>query len=75
MLIEFYGITQDIAGCDSMEWLAPADTEVLMRQLKKQYPAIEELPIIFAVNNQIVSKNTPLKASDNVAVMPPFSGG
>jgi len=75
MLIEFYGVTQEITGEESIRLSSIKDISSLKEWLFNEYPAIIDIPLIFAVNNEIINNNTLLKKTDKIAVMPPFSGG
>jgi len=52
-----------------------ADTDELLAGLKIKFPALSAQKILVAVNQQIVKQNTPLREDDQVALMPPYSGG
>jgi len=47
--------------------------------LKKEFPAITEFldkkSIMISVNQEFATKNTMIKDGDEVALLPPFSGG
>jgi molybdopterin converting factor subunit 1 len=51
------------------------NTEELKQQLFDEYPSISGLNFSIAVNKSIVNRNTTLTESDEVALLPPFSGG
>ena len=52
-----------------------ADTDTLRAQLLAQYPSLQGISFTVAVNRNITHGNTPLNAGDEIALMPPFSGG
>lgn len=52
-----------------------ADTDTLRAQLLAQYPTLQGISFTVAVNRNITHGNTPLNAGDEIALMPPFSGG
>jgi molybdopterin converting factor small subunit len=49
----------------------------LKQQLQQDYPEISEAlsQAMFAVNEQFAADDTLLRANDQVAVIPPVSGG
>jgi sulfur-carrier protein len=52
-----------------------ADTDSLIRDLHKTYPALADSKYMIAVNKEIVNVNTILDENSVVALLPPFSGG
>lgn len=51
------------------------DTNELVAQLNKKYPQLQSFEYALAVNKKMIHKNTSLKNSDTVALLPPYSGG
>lgn len=51
------------------------NTEELLWALKKEYPQLESLKFSVAVNKEVVQQNHALQVKDEIALMPPFSGG
>lgn len=52
-----------------------ADTDSLVQELNKLYPALANKKYAVAVDKQIVNKNISLTSNNTVALLPPFSGG
>lgn len=52
-----------------------ADTDSLRLFLSQQYPELKGRIFMLAVNRRIVTENLHLADMDEVAIMPPFSGG
>ncbi|RZJ75526.1 MAG: MoaD/ThiS family protein [Flavobacterium sp.] len=52
-----------------------ADTNELEGWLRKNFPALENKKFAIAVNKRIVSGIEKLNENDEVALMPPYSGG
>ena len=77
--VKLFSIVKEIAGCaeQTVEIAPEADTADLFRQLMKQHPALEqwEGSVRMAVNCVYVPLNHPLKEGDEVAIIPPVSGG
>ena len=73
-----FGITKDIIGesphvYDLSEGETAGD---LIDQLTQDYPALKDLnSLVIAVNGEYASKNTLVKPSDEIAIIPPVSGG
>ncbi|WP_339609426.1 MoaD/ThiS family protein [uncultured Planktosalinus sp.] len=47
----------------------------MKKKLQQQYPALVELTFSIAVNKKIIQQKTLLNPEDEVALLPPFSGG
>jgi len=51
------------------------DTEELLTSLYNEYPHLKELEFSLAVNQQLIQENTLLEGKEEIALLPPFSGG
>jgi molybdopterin converting factor small subunit len=51
------------------------DTEALLTALHEQFPVLKNAVFAVAVNKSTVHTNTALSNNDEVALLPPFSGG
>lgn len=51
------------------------DTDAVCEKLKVDFPELKQLSFALAVNQIMIIGNTKLKAGDEVALMPPYSGG
>lgn len=69
-----FGRLADIAG-NAIAIDDVADTDSLVNELNKKYPALSNSRFVIAVNKEIIKKNTPLNSTSVVALLPPFSGG
>ena len=73
-----FGIVRDIAGKDQLEIELPegAKVEELTSRLRQDYPGLNRLKsLMVAVNTQYASESTLLSEKDEVALIPPVSGG
>lgn len=73
--ILFFGQLEEITGTSSIKLTDISDTDDLKNRLQQQFPALEKTTFSIAVNKQIIHQNTGLKSEDEVALLPPFSGG
>lgn len=76
--VALFGITREIVGQSGLEITLPADHTVtgLLNQLRVHYPALSKLSsCAVAVNNEYVSPDHPLREHDEIALIPPVSGG
>lgn len=73
-----FGITKDIIGSFhlSMEIPEESNTSFLMRQLQNNYPGLKDLTSLrLALNNEYTTTTEILKDGDEIALIPPVSGG
>ncbi len=73
-----FGITRDIIGDRQVEVDLPekAGVNVLKRVLIDHYPGLRQLDsMAVAVNNEYVRNDQPLHEKDEIALIPPVSGG
>jgi len=72
--IQLYGQLKQMTGASELITEA-ADTDGLTREMNTRYPGIENLKYLIAVDRNIVQTNTPIKAGQELALLPPYSGG
>jgi len=75
--IKTFGISRDILGGRevNMELSGPSVGD-LRKSLSKQYPALDKLNSLFiAVNQEYAPDEKVLSATDEIALIPPVSGG
>ena len=79
MTVLLFGVTRDIVGKGSMSVPDTDGIETvgdLKRLLMEQYPALRELSsLALAVNQSYARDNDPVNESDEIALIPPVSGG
>jgi len=77
--VKLFAILRDRAGVSEMKLSLPdqATIEMASNRLGEAVPAIADyLPrVAFAVNQSYVDRSTPLHDGDELAVIPPVSGG
>ncbi len=75
--ILLFGALTEITGKSaiSLETEQIQEVQHLYTYLIKEYPALKGKPFRYAVNQTIVQANHPLREGDEVALLPPFSGG
>jgi molybdopterin synthase sulfur carrier subunit len=74
----FFGITKDIAGQKQLELELPDKTTVsgFKNVLLERYPGFSGLnALAIAVNNEYADDSILIKHGDEVALIPPVSGG
>lgn len=75
----FFGMLKDVVGRDQDELDVPEGTLVadLLAQYEVRFPDLRKsLPsLALAVNQQYAARDSRLKAGDEIALLPPVSGG
>ena len=78
LTVLLFGITRDLVGQSAVAVPIPDGSRVadLMRHLTDQYPALANVKsILVAVNSEYADPDTVLSPADEVALIPPVSGG
>ena len=70
-----FGEAAEITGKDKLILNNISETDGLKKTLISKYPALGKIQFAVAVNQKLISENTPLLDNYKVAVLPPFSGG
>jgi molybdopterin converting factor subunit 1 len=72
-----FGITKDIIGSSPHSLKISGDTVASLRnQLLEDYPKLVGLrSLLIAVNNEYAEDDLVLNVTDEVAIIPPVSGG
>jgi molybdopterin synthase sulfur carrier subunit len=78
LTIALFGITREIVGHPQLELTVPAGQRVqeLLAGLQQTYPALGQLrSLAVAVNNEYAQPEAQLQERDEIALIPPVSGG
>ena len=76
MTVKFFARAAEIAGCDSVQTDAAGNLKDLRIWLTEQWPSLHDTAFVTAVNLQIIhDENHQLNSNDEIAILPPFSGG
>jgi molybdopterin converting factor subunit 1 len=77
--VKLFGISTEIIGKREMTILVPVGTTVgnLKKKITKMYPSLDmdNIPFVFAVNHKVLSEDVPVTHLDEIAILPPVSGG
>jgi molybdopterin synthase catalytic subunit len=75
----FFGAARDAVDASSLELSvdAPATVSSAFRKLVQEFPLLERFgrSLLFAVNQEYATQDTPLADNDELAIFPPVSGG
>jgi sulfur-carrier protein len=75
MNIKVFGQLEDITQSNEIIVETVADTEELIQFLFEKYAGLKEKKFKIAVNKKMIEEKTMLKPNDEIALLPPFSGG
>jgi molybdopterin synthase sulfur carrier subunit len=79
MRVLFFAQLKDVTKCDSIELaiLSAYDVEQLWAELLKKFPALfaHRASIRLAKNSEYIERDAKFMNSDEVALIPPVSGG
>ncbi len=75
MNIKIFGQLEDITQANEIAVEAVNDTEQLLQLLFEKYPALKEKKFKVAINKKMIEEKTMLQSNDEIALLPPFSGG
>lgn len=79
MVVKLFAVLREIAGQDSIEIALdqPVSANEILQQLIRDYPKLERYkPVIsFAVNGEYSSGDKKVGDGDELALIPPISGG
>lgn len=80
MKVLFFAQTRELVGVDELTIDEPYLTaqqlrEALATRGDKWQLALQEFPLLVAVNQCLVPWDTPLSADDEIAFFPPVTGG
>lgn len=76
--IHLFGITRDIIGksITEIESDSVLDVQTILQKLKLDYPRLTSIKsLLVAVNSEYAEADLSLKESDEIALIPPVSGG
>lgn len=76
--IDLYGITREIVGEAHIRFdlPSPATVHLLLDQLGKRFPRLQSLTsLAVAVNSEYADQDVVLTENDEIALIPPVSGG
>jgi molybdopterin converting factor small subunit len=73
--LTLFGQLADITGRKEMILQDIPDSETLIKTLNDMYPLLANTKYAIALNKKVIHENTILNGDQNIALLPPFSGG
>ena len=71
----FFGVLTDVVGQNKIELEEMQDLQSVKQYVMKEFPKVMEYSHIISVNREIIGDNKDLQDGDEVAFLPPFTGG
>ncbi len=78
MNLKVFALGRELMGCSEVvvPLAEPTTVAALKERLYSDYPALKTLPsLVIAVNSQYADEDTLINDTDEVALIPPVSGG
>ena len=75
LTIYIFGQLTDVLGSDSIAFPMVSNSTELKLQLEMAYPSLKGKTYKIAVNKKFDLGEQPISVGDEIALMPPFSGG
>ena len=75
MKLLYFGILSELAGQTEEEIQFVGSLQELRKQIVHKYAGFEEHPFQIAINQKIAQDELQLAGSEEVAFLPPFTGG
>jgi len=73
--IKYFGLLAEVTACnDENIDFSNSSVSDLLKVLFEKYPRLKEMDFQIAQNNEIISKES-LVSGNEIALLPPFSGG
>lgn len=79
--IRLFAILRNMVGKDQIEWEIKGESKLkdMVSDLRKMFPQVVELidkkKVLVSVNQDLADEETIIRDGDEIAIMPPFSGG
>lgn len=75
MRIQLFGVLKELAATEWITLSGCTTSETLKEAIHALYPVFATQSYAMAVNRKIVLADTVLNEEDEIALLPPFSGG
>ncbi len=70
-----FGKIADIIGSSELKLENFHSSDELVNYLQTQFPKLKETKFVIAIDKKIISMNSSLTGKQEIALLPPFSGG
>ncbi|HET8754031.1 MAG TPA: MoaD/ThiS family protein, partial [Salinimicrobium sp.] len=73
--IKTFGMLAEKLSASEFKFLYCENSEALRKALEDEYPQLKSLNFSIAVDKQVIQEKTSLNGNEEIALLPPFSGG
>ena len=73
--LKAFGMLAEKMGTDSLEIENPGSSEELKQQLLAQFPELKDMTFRMALDRKLLQADTDISQGQEIALLPPFSGG
>jgi sulfur-carrier protein len=73
--VYLFGKLKELAGHSEVLLEGISDTDQLTTAINNKFPKTKGIPCLIAVDRHIIHSNTLVKEGQELALMPPYSGG
>lgn len=73
--IKAFGILAEKLSASELKFPYQENTEDLLNKLKEKYPELQDQKFSLAVDKILVQEKHHLNGNEEIALLPPFSGG
>ena len=70
-----FGVLADYAQSSEIEISDVSTTKELLQKVNNKYPSFKRVNYKISVNHSLVSGDLKISPGDDIALLPPFSGG
>ena len=71
----FFGVLAEVTGTGFKHYKDAGTLGDLQLRIADDFPEIVHYSYRIALNNEIISGESPLRSGDEIAFLPPFAGG
>jgi sulfur-carrier protein len=73
--IKAFGMLAEKLPAQEFDFPVYSDTEELLKKLEQEYPQLQGMKYSLAIDKQVVHDKQALNGNEEIALLPPFSGG
>jgi molybdopterin converting factor small subunit len=73
--LKAFGMLAEKMGTDSLEIENPGSSEILKQQLLAQFPELKGMTFRMALDRKLLQTDTDISQGQEIALLPPYSGG
>ena len=71
----FFGVLAEVTGTDCKHYIGVKSVSELKIRIRDDFPELDQYNFRISLNNDIIISDSLLTDKDEVALLPPFTGG